>query len=356
VIARATEVAEPHEGEECTDALLVARRGDGTLEDACFADLARFLHTGDLLVVNTSGTLPAAVPARLAEERDAGAARLDARATRLDRDVVELHLSTPVDGREELADGEALWVVELRTGDRRPLRAPIGTRLELPGGASAELLAPYLGSARLAVARLSLGEPVEAFLRRHGHPIRYSHTADERPIEDYQTVFALHPGSAEMPSAARPFTPELVTELVASGVLIAPITLHCGVSSLEAGENPYPERYRVPTQTARLVNAVHDWGGRVIAVGTTVVRAIETVAAPGGRVRPDEGLTNLTVTPERGLRTVDGLITGWHEPESSHLRLLEAAAGPELLGRSYDAASAHGYRFHEFGDSHLILP
>jgi S-adenosylmethionine:tRNA ribosyltransferase-isomerase len=359
VIARATEIVEPHEGEECTDALLVARRGDGTLEDACFADLGRLLHTGDLLVVNTSGTLPAAVPARLArsEERGAGAARLDAAAARLDRDDVELHLSTPVDGHEELAIGEVLWVVELRTSDRLPLRAPrIGTRLELPGGASAELLARYLGSSRLSVARLSLGEPVEAYLRGHGHPIRYSHTVGERPIEDYQTVFALDPGSAEMPSAARPFTPELVTELVARGVLIAPVTLHCGVSSLEAGENPYPERYRVAPETARLVNAVHDWGGRVIAVGTTVVRALETVAAPGGRVSPGDGLTNLTVTPERGLRTVDGLITGWHEPESSHLRLLEAAAGPSLLGRSYDAARARGYRFHEFGDSHLILP
>jgi S-adenosylmethionine:tRNA ribosyltransferase-isomerase len=159
-----------------------------------------------------------------------------------------------------------------------------------------------------------------------------------------------------MPSAARPFTRELVTELVARGVLVAPVTLHCGVSSLEAGENPYPERYRVPPATARLVNAVRDWGGRVIAVGTTVVRALETTAAPDGTVEAGSGLTKLVVTPEHGLRAIDGLITGWHEPESSHLSLLEAAAGPELLRHSYDAARAAGYRFHEFGDSHLILP
>jgi S-adenosylmethionine:tRNA ribosyltransferase-isomerase len=127
------------------------------------------------------------------------------------------------------------------------------------------------------------------------------------------------------------------------------------VSSLELGENPYPERYSVPGATARLVNAVHDWGGRVIAVGTTVVRALETVATPAGRVRAGEGLTNLVVTPERGMHAVDGLITGWHEPSSSHLRLLEAAAGHDLLARSYAAAEARGYRFHEFGDSHLIL-
>ncbi len=159
-----------------------------------------------------------------------------------------------------------------------------------------------------------------------------------------------------MPSAAGPFTGELVAELAARGVMFAPVTLHCGVSSLETGEHPYPERYQVPAQTAWLVNSVRWRGGRVIAVGTTVVRALETVAAPGGVVAAGSGVTNLTVTPERGLRAVDGLITGWHEPESSHLSLLEAAAGPDLLRRSYDAAYAGGYRFHEFGDSHLILP
>jgi len=249
-----------------------------------------------------------------------------------------------------------LWVVELRTVDRRPLRPRVGARLELPGGGGAELLAPYLGSSRLSVARLSLGAPVDEYLARHGHPIRYRHTEADLPIEAYQTVFAREPGSAEMPSAARPFTAELVTELVSNGVLVAPVTLHCGVSSLEAGESPYPERYRVPPETARLVNAVHGWGGRVIAVGTTVVRALETVAAPDGTASAGHGLTRLVVSPDRGLRAIDGLVTGWHEPESSHLSLLEAAAGPELLRRSYDAARSAGHRFHEFGDSHLLLP
>ena len=142
-----------------------------------------------------------------------------------------------------------------------------------------------------------------------------------------------------MPSAARPFTAELVTDLVAHGILVAPITLHCGVSSLETGERPYPERYRVPPETARLVNDVRWQGGRVIAVGTTVVRALETVADADGVLTGGSGLTQLVVTPERGMRAVDGLITGWHEPESSHLQLLEAAAGPELLRRSYAAAA-----------------
>src|SRR5581483_764488 len=156
------------------------------------------------------------------------------------------------------------------------------------------------------------------------------------------------------PSAARPFTPELVTELVARGVLLAPILLHTGVSSLERGERPYPERYRVPETTARLVETVRGFGGRVIAVGTTAVRALETVADRDGRVRPGEGWTSLVITPERGLRAVDGLLTGWHEPEASHLLLLEAVAGRRLLDRSYRAARVHGYRWHEFGDLHLI--
>jgi S-adenosylmethionine:tRNA ribosyltransferase-isomerase len=337
VIAAATECAEAHERPELRGldpqdvALLVASRGSGTLVHACFTELGRFLRSGDLLVVNTSGTLPAALPADV--EGQAG----------------ELHLSTPVE-RDD-------WVVELRTLQRTPLRPPaMGTRIGLPGGASAELLAPYLGSSRLSVARLSLREPVEDYLRRHGHPIRYRHTEADLPIDAYQTVFAREPGSAEMPSAARPFTADLVTDLVAHGVLVAPITLHCGVSSLETGERPYPERYRVPPETARLVNNVRWQGGRVIAVGTTVVRALETVADADGVLTGSQGLTQLVVTAERGMRAVDGLITGWHEPESSHLQLLEAAAGPELLRHSYAAAHSHGYRFHEFGDSHLVLP
>jgi S-adenosylmethionine:tRNA ribosyltransferase-isomerase len=321
------EVRAPERGDV---ALLVASRADGALVHARFSELPRFLRAGDLLVVNNSATIPAALPARL------------------DGQDVLLHLSTPVDAGN--------WVVELRTAELMPLRGPrMGATVELPGGASAKLLARYLASKRLSVARLSLGETLESYLRRHGRPIRYSHTPGEWPIDAYQTVFAIHPGSAEMPSAARPFAAELVAELAARGVSFAPVTLHAGVSSLELGESPYPERYRVPGASARLVNATRDWGGRVIAVGTTVVRALETVAGAGGRVRAGDGLTSLAVTPERGLHAVDGLITGWHEPSSSHLQLLEAVAGPALLRRSYAAAEARGYRFHEFGDSHLIL-
>jgi S-adenosylmethionine:tRNA ribosyltransferase-isomerase len=332
-LAEPLEAQEPEvRGAERADvALLVASRADGALVHTRFGNLGSFLRPGDLLVVNTSATLPAALSARL------------------DGEDVLLHLSTPAGGGN--------WVVELRTAELMPFRrSEMGAQLELPGGGEARLLAPYLGSTRLSVARLSLGEPVEDYLNRHGSPIRYRHSPKRSPIEAYQTVFAAHPGSAEMPSAGRPFTAELVAKLAARGVLFAPVTLHAGVSSLELGENPYPERYRVPVASAWLVNAVRESGGRVIAVGTTVVRALETVAAPGGAVHAGQGVTNLVVTPERGLRAIDGLITGWHEPSSSHLQLLQASAGPDLLRRSYQAAAAHGYRFHEFGDSHIILP
>jgi S-adenosylmethionine:tRNA ribosyltransferase-isomerase len=304
-------------------ALLVATRHDQRLVHAAFRDLPSFLDRGDLLVVNTSATLPAALRAGDAE----------------------LRLSTQVDpGR---------WLVELRTsGGERFRGGREGERIALPEGRSATLLARHAGG-RLWLARVDVDE---AYLRRHGRPIRYGYVPREWPIEAYQTVFAREPGSAEMPSAGRPFTAELVTEVVARGVLVAPVTLHTGVSSPEHDEAPYAERYRVPASTARLVNAVHEWGGRVVAVGTTVVRALETVADADGHVHEGHGWTSHIVTPEERVRAVDGLLTGWHEPESSHLRMLEAIAGAELVERSYCAAQAHGYLWHEFGDVHLILP
>jgi S-adenosylmethionine:tRNA ribosyltransferase-isomerase len=303
-------------------ALLVASRDDGTVRATRFDALPQLLHPGDLLVVNTSATLPAALPADL------------------DGTPVRVHLSTPL--------GDERWAVEVRTASLRPLRpAPLRATLALPAGARLALEARHLGSDRLSRARLTgLPEPLDAYLARHGEPIRYADHGPAWPLAAYQTAFALEPGSAEMPSAARPFTPELVTTLVARGVLLAPIVLHCGVSSPERGEPPFPERFRVPPATARLADAVHGWGGRVVAVGTTAVRALET----GG-----EGWTDLVVDAGHELRVVDGLLTGWHEPESSHLLMLEAIAGRELLAHAYAEAVAMGLTGHEFGDSMLIL-
>ncbi len=310
---------------------MVATRSDGKLIHARFNELPRFLSAGDVLVVNVSAQIPAALP-----------------ASRPDGTALELRLSTPMpDGR---------WLVELRLGPARFTGGEEGERLTLPNGAHAELLSRYAHSRRLWVADFRLPKQLDRYLAEHGRPIRYGYVSRPWPLETYKNVYALEPGSVEPPSAGRPFTRELLTRLVAKGVLVAPLTLHTGVSSLESGELPYPEWYRVPAHTAQLVNAARGWGGRVVAVGTTVVRALETVAARDGTVEPDEGWTSLVVTPDAGLSAVDGLLTGWHEPRASHLELLEAAAGEELLERSYLAALERGYLWHEFGDSQLILP
>jgi S-adenosylmethionine:tRNA ribosyltransferase-isomerase len=300
--------------------LMVAERGRPIVHSH-FDLLPTHLRAGDLLIANASATIPAALPAR-----------------KPDGEAVDLHLSTPH------PDG---YVVELRRHGQRVAGRP-GT-LTLPGGGRAELLAPYLSPGRLWVARLELPEPLLAYLDRHGSPIRYAHDLAPRPLGDYQTVFATEPGSAEMPSAGRPFTRATLRALRERGVRVQRVTLHTGVSSQERGERPYPERYRVSAHTARRIN---ERRGRVIAIGTTVVRALETVADAAGRVHAGAGWTDLVVTPERGVRVVDGLITGWHDPDASHLWMLEAVGG-DLVRASY-AASA-GYRRHEFGDAHLIL-
>ena len=233
-----------------------------------------------------------------------------------------------------------------------------GETVTLPAGGSLTLLRRYPGPAaiRMWAAAVAVGGDPGAFLARHGRPIRYSYVPDPWPLSAYQTVFARTPGSAEMPSAGRPFTTGLVTDLVAAGVVIAPITLHAGVASLEAGEPPLPERFSVPEPTAELVNLTRAEGRRVVAVGTTCTRALESAAGPGGTVRARHGWTDLVLGADHPARVVSGLVTGWHDPEASHLALLEAVAGPELVRAAYLEAEQEGYLWHEFGDSCLLLP
>jgi S-adenosylmethionine:tRNA ribosyltransferase-isomerase len=292
-----------------------------------FTGLGEHLRPGDLLVVNTSGTLPAAVDARR------------------DGRPITVHFATPLD------DGS--WVVELRAPAGPLLDGRPGECLALAGDASLTLLAPMVpGAARLWRAAVSV--EVRALLAAAGRPIRYGYVPRAWPLSDYQTVFAREPGSAEMPSAARPFTPELVTRLVTDGVLFAPLLLHTGVSSPEAAEPPQAERYRVPPTTAALASWVRARGGRVIAVGTTAARALES-AFDGGVLVAAEGWTELVLGPDRPARVVDGIVTGLHAPEASHLSLLEAVAGAEVVQRAYEAAVAERYLWHEFGDVSLLL-
>ena len=381
---------------------LLVSRGTEVTHHA-FPELPGLLRAGDLLLVNTSPTLAAAVDGRVGQAR------------------VVVHFSTRGD------DGR--WAVELRDPDGRGTTrpragGPAGAAVELPEGMRLVLEEPLAGgSGRLWWARpvatearggRSPGTPgvrgggvpavpggsvpampggsvpavrdgdvpgvrgggvpvraarpswvpdepldVTGLLRRHGRPIRYAYTERDQPLSAYQTVFALPcadgTGSAEMPSAARPFTPRLVAELVSRGVQFAPLTLHTGVASAEAHEPPYPERFAVPEASARLINAARAGGGRVVAVGTTAVRAVESAAGPDGVVRACAGWTDLVVTPGRGVRVVDGLLTGLHEPEASHLLMLEAVAGREAVERGYEEALVGRLLWHEFGDVHLLL-
>lgn len=323
-------------GLERDEVRLLVATPDG-MSHGQFRDLPDHLRAGDVLVVNTSATVSAEVDAVMDGEDVVlhVAHRLD------DGDrVVELRTS-PDASRAILTAGPGHDVV---VGDVRvTLRAPWPT--DAPSSPTGEGNRLWCASVRGDLDRQ---------LDRNGRPISYGYLDERYPLAAYQTVFGRHPGSAEMASAGRPFTDALVTRLVTCGVQIAPITLHTGVSSQEAGEAPGPEWFEVSPTSARAINAARDNGGRVIAVGTTATRAVES-SVRGASVVARRGWTARVVTPGDPPRIVDGLITGWHDPMASHLLLVEAVAGRRLTQAAYDAAVAHGYLWHEFGDSALLL-
>lgn len=307
--------------------------------DTRFHDLPAHLNAGDLVVVNNSATV---------------AGQVDGLST--NRGPVVVHLAMPLD------DGS--WVIELRSAPdaaRAVLDGAVGEQVRL-GELTVTLGAPYphANSSPTGIGnrlwQATVDGDLTAHAAAHGRPIAYGYLDRAYPLSTYQTAFSTIPGSAEMPSAARPFTPEVVTELIGHGVALASITLHTGVSSQEAGEGPQAERFVVPDVTARLVNATRAAGRRVVAVGTTVTRALESVATNEGHVEPGQGWTERVVTPDEPPRVVDGLITGWHDPNASHLLLVEAVAGRALAQQAYDAAVAGDFLWHEFGDSSLLLP
>jgi S-adenosylmethionine:tRNA ribosyltransferase-isomerase len=325
--------------------LMVADRQGGPLLNARFLELPQLLDRHDLLVINVSATLPASVAGR--------------RAGTWGDEPVRVNFSSPLPDLVAARD-ERWWVVEVRSSDgSTPARGHTGEAITLGRDhpVRLKLVSPFAGGDRLWIAELQSddGETVPDLLWRLGEPIRYGYVDRRWPLDAYQNVYATTPGSAEMPSAGRPFTPDLIAALSECGIGITELCLHTGVSSPERHEPPFPERYNVPARTAHAVAAARAAGGRVIAVGTTVVRALETVVDGDGTVHAGGGWTDLVIEPDRELGAVDGLITGWHEPEASHLMMLEAVGGAELLERSYAEAISLGYLWHEFGDSHLIL-
>ncbi|NPC42039.1 S-adenosylmethionine:tRNA ribosyltransferase-isomerase [Nocardioides sp. zg-1230] len=314
--------------------LLVATP-DG-LSHGRFRDLPEHLRAGDVLVVNTSATVAAEVDADL----DGSPVVLHV-AHRLDDGDRVVELRTAPDASRSLLDARAGDVV--RVGDvRLVLREPWPGQASSPTGSGNRLW------------RASARGDLDRQLDWNGRPIAYGYLDRRYPLADYQTVFGTRPGSAEMASAGRPFTHELVTRLVTAGVQLAPVTLHTGVSSQEAGEAPGPEWFEVTPTSARTINQARADGGRVVAVGTTATRAVESTVR-GSSVVAGRGWTDRVVTPAAPPRVVDGLVTGWHDPMASHLLLVEAVAGARLTQAAYDAAVAEGYLWHEFGDSALLL-
>ncbi|HJR80609.1 MAG TPA: S-adenosylmethionine:tRNA ribosyltransferase-isomerase [Anaerolineales bacterium] len=324
--------------------LMVSNYSTDQVRHTRFDHLHEYMSEGDVLVANTSRTRNSALE-----------------AFRADGTALELHLSTHLD--------EDLWTVEVRsiddTGKTKHLEdAREGEILTLPVMARAVLQKPYVSdctddakpSEILWLAKLHFPRQVDDYLARYGFPIRYNYVKERWPLSFYQTVYATETGSAEMPSAGRPFTSRLMRQLASKGIQIAPLILHTGVSNLETHEPPYKEFYRVPQETAKIVNEARAAGQRVIAVGTTAIRALETVTNADGKTHASEGWTCLVITPQRGLRAVNALLTGMHEPDASHLAILEALAGLAHIKTAYTEALSKGYLWHEFGDLHLIMP
>ncbi|MDR3576975.1 MAG: S-adenosylmethionine:tRNA ribosyltransferase-isomerase [Anaerolineaceae bacterium] len=319
--------------------LMVLPRCSGPLIHTHFDALGEYLRPGDVLVVNNSRTLPA-----LLHAQDTEAAHGNQLEVRL--------------ARRQSPD---TWDALLLEGRKRV--GQVGMRLDFGQGLSGQVLGPapdlpFLWQIRFDPCCM----PLVDLIYRLGEPVRYSYVEETYPIDLYQTVYAAEPGSVEMPSAGRPFSWEMLLALQHKGIGLATITLHTSLSStrddeLDATHPVYAEQFRVPEQTALMINAAHALGqnGRVIAVGTTVVRALETAAQPDGSLLPTSGWTHLHISPGYQLRIVDALLTGLHEPRSSHLDLLSALVEPDRLQMAYHEAIQQGYLWHEFGDVNLII-
>jgi S-adenosylmethionine:tRNA ribosyltransferase-isomerase len=333
--------------------LLLVDRATGAVAHHRFHELPRLLEPGDLLVVNDSRTLPASLLGRTS-----GGVPLEVRLAAReggDERWAALVLGVPGDGSDPA----------LVPTDARPAAPTLaaGERLRFTGGLGATVLGPHEEAGSLVwLAFDAAGERLAEALHRAGRPVRYAYVPRPWPLRHYQTLFAAGPGSAEMPSAALPFTVQTLRDLRDRGVGLATISLHAGLSTYgdPATDRRYvpAEPYLVPEATAAAAAACRAAGGRVVAVGTTVVRALETAAAAPGAAgpRPAAGVTRLRIGPAYHLAAVDGLLTGLHEPEASHLDLLAAFIDRPALDRAYAAALAAGYLWHEFGDVCLILP
>lgn len=320
--------------------LMVSNRTNDSIAHTTFGEIGNYLREGDVLIVNTSGTIKAALSTRLPNGKEG-----------------RIHLSSPLGSNEYLV--EVRQVVKNNTKRFYGLKA--GDKLPIPLATNVKIIAPHFTQTvedehiQLWKVRFDISILIDEYLERYGEPVKYNNINKKYPHHYYQTCFANEMGSAEMPSAGRAFTPQLVNQLLSRGIQFAPILLHTGISSLEVNEKPYPEYFKVSASTASLINLAKAEGRRIIAVGTTAIRAVESTVDKEFKVHAQKGMTNLFITPKRGLKVIDGMLTGMHEPKASHLLMMQALADVTHLSKCYEAAIAEQYQWHEFGDLHLIL-
>jgi len=318
--------------------LLVIDRASGQLEHTRIDHFGEFLRAGDLLVFNSSRTLPASLSGCVEQGP-----------------CIEIRLA------EHLPDDSWLALLRCQRGD--PFSCGLRPKMlvDLGQGLTATIRMRDEHIPRLWQLSFSKSgsELINAFYLV-GRPVRYEYVSAPWGLDYYQTVYAREPGSAEMPSAGRAFTWRLLFDLQRRGVETAYIVLHTGLSSyldeeLDAQHPASEEEYFVSERAADKINEAHARGGRVIAVGTTVVRTLESAVDEQKRVQAGHGYTRLHITANHALKAVDGLLTGLHEPEASHLDLLTSFLPAEKIKEAYQEAVRQKYLWHEFGDLNLIL-
>lgn len=330
--------------------LLTVNRGASQPRHLLFSDIVDLFSHGDVLVLNESRVLPA----RLRGKKPTGA-------------PAEILLLRPVredpgpggpGGRSSGSDNK-VWEALVRPGGKlKP-----GRRVEIDPDLSVEVLDSTPDGGR--IVKLITGLTGEEAIQRFGHmPLPPYIDREDEPLdrERYQTVYAREPGSVAAPTAGLHFTDDLLNELALRGVRISKVTLHVGVGTFRpvevedpADHTMHAEIYRIPAEVASAVNRCKVEGGRVWAVGTTVVRTLESGAGEDGRLRPGAGETSLFIRPPYQFRVVDGLITNFHLPRSTLLMLVGAFAGYDRMREAYDVAIREGYRFYSYGDAMVIL-
>lgn len=319
--------------------LMVSDRNTYQVEHTTFNRLGEFLRPGDLLVFNSSRTLPAALDGCGAPTGP----------------CMEIRLA------QHLPDDAWLALLLCQQGEPFACGLRSNMQIDFTQGLTATVENRDSNIPRLWKIRFSkTGSELMDLLYRLGRPIRYEYVSAPWDLDYYQTVYAKEPGSAEMPSAGRAFTWKLLFDLKRRGMETAYILLHTGLSSymddeLDLSHPASEEEYLISEAAAQKINRTRDEGGRVIAVGTTVVRALESVADETGKVQAGQGYTRLHITANHQLKAVDGLLTGMHEPEASHLDLLTAFLPAEKIREAYEDAVQRRYLWHEFGDLNLII-